>query len=250
MARDNQTSVQSWVWRSMVKTGIIPLVLVELVLVSIYLISNHFISSDNMNYIRSQVDNELDFATAMESDVVRERINSISRLAEIYKNETQRVLAEELDTDNLDMSNLSLSDNGVLHTKEDKGGSASFYSAYTTNKQKDVNKIFKLAKLDPLMKQIKSSDPFIAAVYFNSWDSYNHIYPWFQTIEQYPADMNIPQYNFYYLATDKYNPERKVIWTDVYIDPAGQGWMASAIAPVYNGDKLEGVIGLDITVVR
>ncbi|MFV0448813.1 MAG: ATP-binding protein [Vibrio sp.] len=248
MTKDNQISVQSWVWRSMVKTGIIPLVLVELVLVAIYLISNHFISSDNMSYIRSQVDNELDFATAMESDVVRERINSISRLAEIYRNETQRVLAEDIDADNIDMSNLAFSDNGVLHTKEDKGGSASFYSAYTANKQKDVDKIFKLAKLDPLMKQIKSSDPFIAAVYFNSWDSYNHIYPWFQTIDQYPADMNIPQYNFYYLATDKYNPERKVVWTDVYIDPAGQGWMASAIAPVYNGDKLEGVIGLDITV--
>lgn len=35
---------------------------------------------------------------------------------------------------------------------------------------------------------------------------------------------------------------------DVYIDPAGQGWMASSIAPVYAGDVLEAVVGLDITV--
>lgn len=248
MNRENQISVQAWVWRSMVKTGIIPLILVELLLVTIYLISNHFISSDNMNYIRAQVDNELYIASTMESDVVRERINSVSRLAEIYRNETQRVLAEDIDPDDVDMSNLAFSDNGVLHSKDDKGGSASFYSAFTENNEKDLDKIFKLAKLDSLMKEIKNSDPFIAAVYFNSWDSYNHIYPWFQTLEQYPADMNIPEYNFYYLATDKYNPERKVVWTDVYIDPAGQGWMTSAIAPVYNGDILEGVIGIDITV--
>ncbi|WP_165311502.1 sensor histidine kinase [Vibrio ziniensis] len=248
MTKKDQLSVQSWVWRSMVKTGVIPLVLVEIALVAIYLVSNHFISSDNMNYIRSQVDNELNIASTMESDLVRERINAISRLAEIYRKETERVLTEKLDIEDVDMSNLAFSDNGVLYSKEDRGGSASFYSSYTENNKKDVNKVFKLARLDPLMKQIKNSDPFIAAVYFNSWDSYNHIYPWFQTFEQYPVDMNIPEYNFYYLAMDKYNPRRTVVWTDVYFDPAGQGWMTSAIAPVYNEGILEGVIGLDITV--
>ncbi|MBU1305878.1 MAG: response regulator, partial [Alphaproteobacteria bacterium] len=39
-----------------------------------------------------------------------------------------------------------------------------------------------------------------------------------------------------------------VVWTDVYLDPAGHGWMMSAIAPVYRGDFLEGVAGLDVTV--
>ena len=39
-----------------------------------------------------------------------------------------------------------------------------------------------------------------------------------------------------------------MVWTDVYLDPAGQGWMMSAIAPVYREQFLEGVIGVDITV--
>ena len=60
--------------------------------------------------------------------------------------------------------------------------------------------------------------------------------------------MVIPNYNFYYLADKKNNPLRTVVWTDVYIDPAGNGWMASCIAPVYRQDFLEGVVGLDITV--
>ncbi|MCY1286556.1 Sensor histidine kinase RcsC [compost metagenome] len=88
----------------------------------------------------------------------------------------------------------------------------------------------------------------MAAVYFNSWDSYNRIYPFFMTPDRYPHDMVIPNYNFYYLADARHNPERGVRWTDVYLDPAGQGWMMSAIAPVYRGDFLEGVVGLDITI--
>lgn len=39
-----------------------------------------------------------------------------------------------------------------------------------------------------------------------------------------------------------------MVWTDVYLDPAGQGWMMSAIAPIYRDNFLEGVVGLDITV--
>lgn len=60
--------------------------------------------------------------------------------------------------------------------------------------------------------------------------------------------MQIPGYNFYYLADATHNPQRATRWTDVYLDPAGHGWMMSAIQPVYAGDFLEGVVGLDITV--
>ncbi len=246
MENKKQISVQSWVWRSMVKTGIIPLILVEVVLVTVFLISNHYINSDNMKYIQSQVNNELTISTSMESNTVRERILSIARLAEIYRSETERVLSEEPTNKNPFDPNLALSESGVLYSKFDDGGSASYYSSIVKNK--DLVKVTKLSKLDSLMKQLKQSDPFIAAVYFNSWDSYNRIYPWFQTLEQYPPDMNIPDYNFYYLATDKYNPERKAVWTDVYIDPAGHGWMTSVVAPVYVKGQLEGVVGLDITV--
>jgi len=112
----------------------------------------------------------------------------------------------------------------------------------------NMERVLRLAQLDPLMKSIQHSDKLVAALYFNTWDSYNRIYPWFDTPAQYPHDMVIPDYNFYYLADAKHNPERKVMWTEVYLDPAGLGWMMSAIAPVYRGDFLEGVVGLDVTV--
>ena len=136
----------------------------------------------------------------------------------------------------------------MRYSPENNGGAAVFYSNATPAERHDLEKIARLRQLEPLMKEIEARNPLIASLYFNSWDSFNHIYPWFFTLDQYPADMDIPKYNFYYLADAEHNPERGVVWTDVYLDPAGHGWMMSAIAPVYRDDFLEGVVGIDITV--
>lgn len=86
-------------------------------------------------------------------------------------------------------------------------------------------------------------------VYYNDQYSYNRIYPFFDVLSQYEAKMNIPGYNFYYLADQKHNPERTSLWvSEAYVDPAGRGWMVSAIAPVYHGDSLVGVPGIDVTI--
>ncbi|MBY8111752.1 histidine kinase [Vibrio fluvialis] len=244
--KSNTISTQAWVWRSMVKTGIIPLILVESVLIAVYLLSNHFISADNMSYINRQVNTELERSSKRETEIIGEKLKNIASLTALYSHETERAFASPVSEIDTEKANIQLSDNGVLYSLRDEGGAASYYSGLTKNKQ--MEKVYQLATLDPLMKQIKENNDLVAAVYFNSWDSYNRIYPWFSTLEQYPPDMNIPDYNFYYLATYPHNPQKKVVWTDVYIDPAGQGWMASSIAPVYFRGFLEGVVGLDITV--
>ncbi|MBR9786661.1 MAG: histidine kinase [Vibrionaceae bacterium] len=244
--KENKITTQSWVWRSMVKTGIIPLILVESVLIAVYLISNHFISTDNMEYIYTQVNDELKISSDREAAIIREKLLSVESLTALYRNETERVLSETDIIDRSEKPNLALSEDGVLYSKKDLGGSASFYSGLTA--EKDWEKVYKLAHLDPLMKQIEKNSDLVASIYFNSWDSYNRIYPWFYTVDQYPPKMDIPEYNFYYLANAENNPDQKTVWTDVYIDPAGHGWMASAIAPVYNKGFLEGVVGLDIKV--
>ncbi|EOC1776483.1 sensor histidine kinase [Vibrio fluvialis] len=244
--KSNTISTQAWVWRSMVKTGIIPLILVESVLIAVYLLSNHFISADNMSYINRQVNTELERSSKRETEIIGEKLKNIASLTALYSHETERVFASPVSEIDTEKANIQLSDSGVLYSLRDEGGAASYYSGLTKNKQ--MEKVYQLATLDPLMKQIKENNDLVAAVYFNSWDSYNRIYPWFSTLEQYPPDMNIPDYNFYYLATYPHNPQKKAVWTDVYIDPAGQGWMASSIAPVYFRGFLEGVVGLDITV--
>lgn len=245
----NKASTQTWVWRSMVRSALIPLVLVETVLIAIYLLSNHFIREANLNYIYQKADMELELSAQREANVIREQLLSITRQTEIFRARTQQVLSSNL-SENIETeaANLALAPSGVLYSKADNGNAASFYSSIIPPEKQDKNKIYKLSQLDPLMREIKAQNPLLAAIYFNSWDSYNRIYPWFETEKQYPHDMDIPKYNFYYLADETHNPLRNAIWTEVYIDPAGQGWMASCIAPVYKDNFLEGVVGLDVTV--
>jgi len=61
--------------------------------------------------------------------------------------------------------------------------------------------------------------------------------------------MDIPSFNFYYMADAKHNPDHKSLWlSEPYVDPAGRGWMISAISPVYFKGVLAGVAGIDVTI--
>jgi signal transduction histidine kinase len=101
-----------------------------------------------------------------------------------------------------------------------------------------------------LLRDVTLSNPLIVQAYLNTHDSLNRIWPWIDAARVYDPGMNIPDFNFYYEADATHNPTRAVVWTDAYVDPAGQGWLVSAIAPVYRGDFLEAVVGADVTVDR
>ncbi len=237
--------LRQWIWRAFVRSALIPLVLVETALIAIYLLTNNAIRDAQVEHLRETALNDLQAAVSLESRLISEQLSQVSSLTQLYRNLTAQALQSVAPGQ---VPELALSDEGVRYSPSDDGGAAVFYSNATAPERHDLQKIARLRQLEPLMKEIEARNPLVASLYFNSWDSFNHIYPWFFTLDQYPADMDIPKYNFYYLADAKHNPSRGVVWTDVYLDPAGHGWMMSATAPVYHGDFLEGVVGIDITV--
>jgi len=237
--------LRQWIWRAFVRSALIPLVLVETALIAIYLLTNNAIRDAQVEHLRETALNDLQAAVSLESRLISEQLSQVSSLTQLYRNLTAQALHGVAPGQ---VPELALSDEGVRYSPSDDGGAAVFYSNATAPERHDLQKIARLRQLEPLMKEIEARNPLVASLYFNSWDSFNHIYPWFFTLDQYPADMDIPKYNFYYLADAKHNPSRGVVWTDVYLDPAGHGWMMSATAPVYRGDFLEGVVGIDITV--
>ena len=239
--------LRTWMWRAFVQSALIPLLLVETVLIAVYLLSNSAIRDAQIEYLRENARNDLRVVARQESRVIDQQLSSISALTRMYANEVGSALRDPKDAPL--SKNLALTDTGVHYSPKDDGRPAVFYSAAHWKKNgHDLKKLAKLEHVDGLMRQIKAENPLVAAIYLNTWDSLNYIYPWFLTPEQYDHDMPIPEYNFYYLADAKHNPKREVVWTDVYVDPAGQGWMMSAIAPVYRDDFLEGVVGIDVTV--
>lgn len=137
---------------------------------------------------------------------------------------------------------------GVFYRKNINNGSAVFVSGAFPITNRVKNETYLTEPLDDLFKEI-ASFPSVIQVYYNDRFSGNRIYPAFDVLSQYEPGLVIPEYNFYYLADEEHNPEKKSLWLDeLYVDPAGRGWMISALAPVYHKDTLMGVVGIDITV--
>lgn len=239
-------STQRWVWRALVRSALIPLLLVESLLVGIYLFSSGYIREANIDLLRTQADEQLVNTARLEVNTINEQLRSVAGLVEIYRQSVMRALAAPVPEQSEGQYRRNAE--GVLYSPMDDGMAASFYSAITPPERQDMAKVFRLEPLDPLMLEIMGTQPMINAIYFSSHDGYIRNYPWFDTPAQYAPDYRGSDYPFYYSADAEHNPERGVVWTDVYVDPSGLGWMASAAAPVYRGDFLEGVVGADITV--
>ncbi|MBD9482483.1 response regulator [Pseudomonas sp. PDM14] len=244
-----QKPLRRWIWQAFLQSALIPLVLVESVLIGVYLYTNESIREAQVGHLQSSALQDLASAVQREGQVVDGRLRAIETQVSIFRDAVDHALRDQrFQPDALERSRHAQTPDGVFYSRSDDGRAASFYASSTPVARQDRDKALRLSQVDPLMRSIRAADNRVASVYFNSWDSYNRIYPFFMTPEQYPHDMVIPAYNFYYLADAAHNPQRKVVWTDVYLDPAGQGWLMSAIAPVYRGDFLEGVVGLDVTI--
>ncbi|WP_320044698.1 hypothetical protein [uncultured Desulfobacter sp.] len=140
-------------------------------------------------------------------------------------------------------------DNGVFYKPVDDGKSAVFVSGVVPVGEEIKKIVYGTEPLETQLMEIVQRYPEVVQAYYNDKNSYNRIYPFFDVITQYEPKMDIPKYNFYYLADQNHNPEKKAVWVkEPYVDPAGRGWMVSAIAPVYVDGKLEGVPGLDVTI--
>ncbi len=248
VASQSATSLLQWVWRSYFRAALIPLLVVEVAFIAIYLAANHLATQENLAAVRAIATDELRRIAQRESVVIQKQLASISQVTDLFRRQTAPILATPFDPGPEERNRYAYSSEGVYYTTCDNGGGALFYSGVVPVGPKQREKAWRTARLDPLMRDIQQTHPLVVQIYLNTFDSLNRIYPYFEVLSQYAPRMDIPSYNFYYEADAAHNPGRGVVWTDVYVDPAGQGWMVSCIAPVYRDDFLEGVVGLDITV--
>jgi signal transduction histidine kinase len=244
--------LKTWLWRSYIRAALVPLLLIELSFLGIYWGTTQVVYDRSATAVTQISTGAVAQASIREAEIIARRLETIAALTKIYAEESSRALAQPVPEVPPEVrANHAYSPDGVFHTVRDDGGSAVFYSGVVPVGPAEQDKVWRTLRLDPIMKSMKGSDPLIAQLYLNTHDSLNRIYPWFDVVAIYPPKMDIPSYNFYYDADAQHNPDRGVVWTDSYVDPAGSGWMVSAIAPAYALDRpdfLEGVVGIDITI--
>lgn len=245
----NMLDTRRWLWRAMTKTSLIPLLMVTLGVIGIYLMAYKVMYEHQVALLEKESSALLDQVLEREARLMQADLQGWERQAALLANAAQRALNQPVDaSQRADEARRHRRDaSGIYYAPRDDGRAASYYSAVTPEALRNYRKVARLATLDPLMQQLVEGDPRLRQVYINTFDSYNRLWPWFGVRAAFDSHMNIPSFNFYFLADARNNPERQPVWTPAYLDPAGSGWMISAVAPIYRADFLEGVAGLDIT---
>ena len=243
----NTLPLARWTWRAFVATTLLPLLLVELVLLSAYGLVSVFNYETSVSNQRSVAQRQFVDLSHAEARVLSAKLKSIELQVTVYADRVRSALNTAFVLSDEDVKRYKYRDDGVYFIPDPpKGYAGLFYSGLVPVRAAEKTKAQQTASLDPLMHDFVVFNPIVVQVYFCTYDSMVRIYPPID-YASLPIKIDLTSYNFYYLADAKHNPNRGVVWTDAYLDPAGAGWIISAIYPIYNNDKLEAVAGFDVT---
>lgn len=244
-------SLKKVIYSEYLKTSLIPILIIELTLLLMYFAMTQYTETRTKKNLLEEARQNIEEISSREVKNINQQFLAITNLTGILQKENSRFFSDPA-VFNLPSAppKFAVAQNGVFYKTVDNGGASLFYSTLTRIGEKEYQKALRSEAMDPLFKAVLEENSNIVGVYFNSYDSMNRYYPFLPKVYQvFTANMNIPEFNFYYLADAKHNPKRKPVWTDAYLDPAGNGWMVSCIVPIYNSKNfLEGVTGIDITI--
>ncbi len=207
------------------------------------------------NVIRIQQVNLLNQAKFVEAE-----LSAVENHLRTLKQLTEQVLREGKRSDGRVQSvKLRLSrDESVGYYREPPGkppeGSNVFISLRAPLTGHLIRDVELTGDLDPFMKHTIDQNRNLAAMYVILEEGATRIYPAMDLDREVssgrlPKDLDVTAYPFYYTADPQHNPDRKLAWTDVYLDLTERGWMVSAIAPLYpDGQRIRGVAGIDVTI--
>ncbi len=238
------------IFKKFFRSALIPIFFIEIILLVLYFGINSYAAGEiEQTLLRIAKDNAQKILSG-EAWKIDQQMKEVSRLARVMQRDHERFFKE---LPNCIMPNFDakygVHSNGVYYKLVDNGGASLYYSSATRIGPAELRKAVCSESLDTLLKSIVDSNPIVSQAYLNTSDNMNRLYPFMVDAPgQYGPTLVMKDYNFYYLADEKHDPERDVKWTEAYLDPAGQGWMISAVVPIYYKNVLEGVSGLDVTI--
>lgn len=244
----NKIRLEKLIYKNYLKTALTSILFIELVLIIIYFNASNNMIKTSMNFVLKDINTNVSEIVQKEMEHIDLKFSKVETIAKILQNEHKVYFQEPHRHFNVNKISFKRASNGILY-KEDNGGS----SVIVFNNQKItrdlINDIKDTETFDISFKSIVDEGREIVAVYFSSYNNIIRYYPYVKNGHiLFPSKMDIKNYNFYYKADLQNNPQKKVVWTDVYLDPLGKGWILSAIVPIYNKEFLEGVTGIDVTI--
>lgn len=253
----SKVNLNSLVSRSFLRSALVPILVIEVALLLLYFGINSHVAERNRETLLHEAVRNIQEIASREVANIDEQLGEATRLSLIMQRDHEAFFAKEDfaggTQDALPLPGgepaFGVHENGAFYKTKDNGGASLYYASTTRIGAAERRKARRSEVLDPLLVSIVKTSPIVTQAYLNTWDDMNRLYPFMPDAPaQYGSAINMEDYNFYYLADAAHDPKRVPVWTGAYLDPAGQGWMVSLVVPVYKGDVLEGVSGLDVTI--
>lgn len=204
--------------------------------------------SDVDTYLENSVLAELNRSTRQQAGSFEIEFEHARTDVEQIRDETLSIIENPAQVDPSEADRYVLTPEGSYITRVVDDGAAMYYSAINEIGPAQKEKALQFSRLDPLLRYITDANHLVAQAYVNTYDTMLRLYPNFPVGEVFPPDTDVRDFNFFYLADAENNPSRSTVWTPVYVDPVGQGWITSVISPVYSDERLEAVAAIDIRV--
>jgi len=245
----NKIILEKLIYKNYLKTALTSIFFIEIALIVIYFNVNNSMVNKSIDFLLHDIKKSVYVIVQNATSEIEHKFEDIENLTYILQNEHQNFFKYYKNFELDDKPSFKYANNGMFYKSENNGGSSVVVSKNTKITEDVKKKLINSEVFDKTFRSIVEGNDMIIATYFNSYDNLNRYYPFIEnSYNAFASNIVMENYNFYFNANLKNNPEKKVVWTDVYLDPAGQGWMLSSIAPIYNNSFLEGVSGIDVTV--
>ncbi|MEI6876154.1 MAG: ATP-binding protein [Spirochaetota bacterium] len=248
--KNKASGLQRVIFSHYARSALIPILTIELLLVVIYFSVNTYTNHQAESMLRSEVMSVMPHLAQKQAELIDANFRYIALSTSHFAKENAALFADPKSRGIIgERPEFDIAPTGALYQTNRSTETSLYFSHAERLSSAQKEKARFTAALDPLYRHMVEDIPNVAAAYLNTHDDMNRLFPFIPEVyKQYPPDLHMEDYNFYYLADAKHDPGKKPVWTGVYLDPAGNGWMLSCVAPVYRKETLEGVVGLDVTV--
>lgn len=242
-------SLRKLLSKSFFQAALIPLIVIEVTLLVMYFGISTFMVNKSKDSLSKEIKVNVNSILLNEAKEIDFSLKEVSNLASVLQLQQQNDFKnKEKILEITKTPQFEFAPNNTYY-KTDKNGSSVFYGINHKIEKEQKEKAIFTESFDPMLQYVVEKNDLIVASYFNSYDDMNRLYPYIDEVyDQYDPTINMEDYNFYYDADKEHNPEKKPVWTNAYLDPAGLGWMVSCVVPIYTNEFLEGVTGLDVTI--
>ncbi len=243
------TSLAYFFRKQLLGTSLYPVLIVAVLMLSVYFFVFSYISARNKEAMLDQAHQYLHYATKKEAAHIESKLEKIANDLIHIHNRIEHFYTHRSDY-NQPNPNLKFATdkNGVFYKAQNNGGSDAVYmpGVAITPERKDA--ILRMEWFDLPMKSVVENNSDVVAAWFIQHDNLVRYYPPVDFHAIVEPTWNPQEFSFYYEANRKNNPDKKALWSSVYLDPALQGWLTSRIAPIYENNIFHGVVGIDVPI--